>query len=340
MEFIYENVLKYEYDNKEILVIIDKFGKLWFRAKEIALAMDYEKTKEAIRENTHLDERRSIEKIKLDYRPPGIANSTVFLTESGFYRFIIRSRKSKSDNFIDWIVYDVLPSIREKGSYVVHSKLKHKLNNLKKMLDERSEELKEYKKRVEVLEYNQKDHKYDKGGIIYILKPPHTDKFTINTLKVGITNLADKCFLNYNTGHADKPKILYFEKVKNPKLIEICVKYSLNMFRYSGKKEFFDCDLDVIIKVIKKCIKFANSATCKDCKSKLSRNSKYENKDDEDDDKIIDEIINKVFDNGIEPDCKECEANIDKILNKIQTKFEIDPYQEDYYIVGILYENE
>lgn len=41
-----------------------------------------------------------------------------FLTESGVYKLIFKSRKESAERFQDWVTDEVLPSIRETGGYI------------------------------------------------------------------------------------------------------------------------------------------------------------------------------------------------------------------------------
>lgn len=43
----------------------------------------------------------------------------VVISESGLYRLVLTSRKPQSEPFQDWVVQEVLPSIRKTGSYSV-----------------------------------------------------------------------------------------------------------------------------------------------------------------------------------------------------------------------------
>ena len=44
-------------------------------------------------------------------------NGENFLTESGVYKLVFKSRKPEAEKFTDWIADEVLPSIRKTGSY-------------------------------------------------------------------------------------------------------------------------------------------------------------------------------------------------------------------------------
>ena len=44
-----------------------------------------------------------------------------FLTESGVYKLIFKSRKEAAERFQDWVTDEVLPSIRKTGTYIAPS---------------------------------------------------------------------------------------------------------------------------------------------------------------------------------------------------------------------------
>ena len=59
-------------------------------------------------------------------------------------------------NFRNWIIYDVLPSIRETDSYEIEEKYQDKL-------DELNDKLKQAKKEIRILKHNQKGKNYKKN---------------------------------------------------------------------------------------------------------------------------------------------------------------------------------
>lgn len=68
------------------------------------------------------------EKQKIKLRNLDIANTDIrklnnagenFLTESGVYKLIFKSRKEEAERFQDWVTDEVLPSIRQTGVYEV-----------------------------------------------------------------------------------------------------------------------------------------------------------------------------------------------------------------------------
>lgn len=52
-----------------------------------------------------------------------------FLTESGVYKLVFKSRKPNAEMFTDWIADEVLPSIRKNGIYATDNVIDNILNN-------------------------------------------------------------------------------------------------------------------------------------------------------------------------------------------------------------------
>ena len=50
-----------------------------------------------------------------------------FLTESGVYKLVFKSRKPEAEKFTDWITDEVLPSIRKTGGYSLADRIKEKI---------------------------------------------------------------------------------------------------------------------------------------------------------------------------------------------------------------------
>ena len=89
----------------------------------------------------------NVSKVKSRLSSNGILNSEVEETESGsiipvtyvsepnLYRCIMQSRKPEAERFQDWIVEEVLPSIRKHGAYITGDKLMEVLSDPRKMAE-------------------------------------------------------------------------------------------------------------------------------------------------------------------------------------------------------------
>lgn len=90
-------------------------GNVYFVAKDMAEALEYPESKNALRlcKNTESSPNGELNKIN------NLAPATKWITESDMYRLIMRSTKPEAEKFQDWVCEEVLPSIRKTGSYSV-----------------------------------------------------------------------------------------------------------------------------------------------------------------------------------------------------------------------------
>ena len=122
---IIEKLFKYE--ENEITVIKCK-DKIWFRGKDIAKALGYEKTRNAILKHVNDDDKSILEDLR---RGPQIRapfkneqGGSIFINESGLYSLIFGSKLESAKVFKRWVTSEVLPSIRKTGRY------DHKYSNM------------------------------------------------------------------------------------------------------------------------------------------------------------------------------------------------------------------
>ena len=121
----------FQYEENEISVI--KCGDdIWFRGKDTAKALGYEKTRNTILKHVDDDDKSILEDIR---RGPQIGapfkneqGGSIFINESGLYSLIFGSRLELARNFKRWVTKDVLPSIRKTGRYDYC--IDHKYNNM------------------------------------------------------------------------------------------------------------------------------------------------------------------------------------------------------------------
>ena len=87
-------------------------GEPWFVAKDVCNALGLGNTGQAI--------------VKLDQDEKGITNVDTLggiqqvstISEPGFYKLVLKSRKPEAKAFQRWVTHEVLPSIRRDGAYV------------------------------------------------------------------------------------------------------------------------------------------------------------------------------------------------------------------------------
>ena len=115
----------FHYEENEISVIKCR-DEIWFRGKDIAKALGYEKTRNAILKHVSDDDKSILEDIRR-MRIKNEPGGSIFINESGLYSLIFGSRLESARNFKRWVTKDVLPSIRKTGRYDYY--IDHKYNN-------------------------------------------------------------------------------------------------------------------------------------------------------------------------------------------------------------------
>lgn len=96
----------------EVRVLTDKeTGELLFCGKDVARALGYVNTKDAIRRHT----KGGVKRAPLTLGGP---QEMTFITEGDVYRLITHSKLPAAEKFEKWVFDEVLPSIRRDGYYV------------------------------------------------------------------------------------------------------------------------------------------------------------------------------------------------------------------------------
>ena len=109
--------------DKDIFVFNSDFGPIrctiingipYMVGKDVAVCLGYKNTADALNKYVPDDE-----KLSSQITMTGQRRYMIFITESGLYRLAFSSKMPKAKDFTDWVVKDVLPSIRKTGQYIV-----------------------------------------------------------------------------------------------------------------------------------------------------------------------------------------------------------------------------
>jgi prophage antirepressor-like protein len=250
---IFNNTLIY--NKNKIDFIIDIENNIWFKFISISKLLKYKSPRDALRDLVNKEDKQFLKKIKTLVKTNDHPN-TIFVNEKGLYSFLIKSRMKNAKDFQLWLINDVLPNLRKYGKYEMNKKIKLKLKNLNK-------KIKLLEKNNKVLKNNMTKNKFPKGMHVYIIEDNYK-------YKIGYTDDLAKRLNTYNTGRADKVDYVYYKKTKCGQEIELCLKAMLNKYIYKANKEFYECDVDIIIKKIQKCLKIEKN--CDSCK-KIQNNT-------------------------------------------------------------------
>lgn len=91
-------------------------GEPWFIAKDVATALGYSNTRDAIAKHVDDDDKNTV--VIRDGK--GNPNQTI-INESGLYSLVLSSKLPTAKKFKHWITSEVLPAIRKTGGYIANA---------------------------------------------------------------------------------------------------------------------------------------------------------------------------------------------------------------------------
>ena len=241
-----KNYIKFE--DKKITVILDNNSKLWFSGLETGEVLEYNFPKQAIQQHVRIQDKIQLKDINTDVKI-NKHPQTVFISEAGLYKLIMKSKQKKAEKIQDWVTEEVLPSIREFGYYKFKEKKDKEIDQLLKKINSLTKELDDIKNDL-------KEEKFPNGAVFYVIN--YTDQEG-EKYRIGITDDMKKRKKIYDTHMLHKKPVVFYEEIKKPEKLEMCVRSMLYDYRYKNKKDFFICSKEKIEKAIKNSKKGLNS---------------------------------------------------------------------------------
>ncbi len=98
-----------------IRMMLDNQGMPWFVGVDVAHALGYSNSRDALRKHVDADDRTSVAKRDAC---SSCKSRTVLINESGMYSLILSSKLSTARQFKHWVTAEVLPQIRQTGGYI------------------------------------------------------------------------------------------------------------------------------------------------------------------------------------------------------------------------------
>lgn len=104
------NTVPFNFRGSDIRVITDARGGLWFVGKDVASLLEYADTDYAIRAHCKGAEEFPVP-------TAGGVQQMKVIPERDLYRLVMRSKMPAAEAFEEWVVGEVLPTIRKTGGY-------------------------------------------------------------------------------------------------------------------------------------------------------------------------------------------------------------------------------
>ncbi|PAU67202.1 BRO family protein [Bifidobacterium criceti] len=109
----------YIFHEHHVRILTDHNDAPWFIAKDVCDILGTD-TKD-LRAILDTDEITNLDTIEVQ---PTAGRAPLIISESGFYKLVLRSRKPVAKEFQRWVTHDILPSIRRHGAYMTPDTIK------------------------------------------------------------------------------------------------------------------------------------------------------------------------------------------------------------------------
>ena len=109
-------------------------GETFFVGKDVAEALGYKNTADAIIKHVDKEDRSTIA-----IRDSAYETRAVVINESGLYSLILTSKLEQAKAFKRWVTSEVLPLIRQTGTYSLHRKQIESLHHQIEALEPKAE---------------------------------------------------------------------------------------------------------------------------------------------------------------------------------------------------------
>ena len=116
-------LMNFDFNNNSVRVITTE-NDILFIASDVAKVLGYIRPNDAV--TSHCKKANSlINIVTVKYRDQqnqqliGLDQKTKLIPESDVYRLVMRSKLESAEKFQDWVMEDVLPSIRKTGKYSI-----------------------------------------------------------------------------------------------------------------------------------------------------------------------------------------------------------------------------
>ena len=120
----------------QVRTMTNERGETFFVGKDVAEALGYKNTRKALLDHVDKDDREDGVTIR---DAIGRSQNIVVINESGLYSLILSSKLEQAKAFKRWVTSEVLPLIRQTGTYSLHRKQIESLHHQIEALEPKAE---------------------------------------------------------------------------------------------------------------------------------------------------------------------------------------------------------
>lgn len=119
-------VQPFDFHGHNVRVLTDEQDEPWFIAKDVCDIL--ETRTDNLKAILEEDELSTINPYSIGVAQNG-GHNPLIISEAGFYKLALRSRKPVAKEFQRWVTHDVLPSIRKHGAYMTEQTVERILSD-------------------------------------------------------------------------------------------------------------------------------------------------------------------------------------------------------------------
>lgn len=102
--------------------VIERNNEPWFVGKDVAEVLGYSNPSKAV--IAHVKDCHKKQEMIAHSQNGNVVTKTTLIDEAGLYSLVLRSKLPAAEDFQEWVVAEVIPSIRKTGSYSVNQDIK------------------------------------------------------------------------------------------------------------------------------------------------------------------------------------------------------------------------
>lgn len=137
----------FDFESNQIRVILDENSNPWFVAKDVAELLGYKNPQKAVRDHC--------KGVNESFTPSaGGIQAIKIIPERDLYRLVMKSKLPSAEKFEEWVVAEVLPTIRKTGGYLSQQKKEEWLTDPRQVARFLTELADEREKRILLEEEN------------------------------------------------------------------------------------------------------------------------------------------------------------------------------------------
>lgn len=96
--------------------VIERNNEPWFVGKDVAEVLGYSNPSKAV--IAHVKDCHKKQEMIPHSQNGNVVTKTTLIDEAGLYLLVLRSKLSAAEDFQEWVVAEVIPSIRKTGKYI------------------------------------------------------------------------------------------------------------------------------------------------------------------------------------------------------------------------------